>query len=101
MYKINTSFVVDHIAHERWLDIIIHNYVPFLRQNGFESVTLSRIVSIDASDHFTYSLLIDIENMDQYKTLTTSIFEEYTKIAEPLFGTQVTWFTSLMKIIDI
>lgn len=101
MYKVNTSFVVDESAHNRWLDIIIKEYVPFLRSKGFAEITFSRIISIEATDHFTYSLLIDIDNMDQYKALTNELFEEYTAIAEPLFGTKVMWFTSLMKILDI
>lgn len=101
MYKINTSFVVDYSAHDKWLDIIKGKYIPFLRENGFSAITLSRVLSNDASDHFIYSLLIDIENMDQYHLLKDELFKEYTVISEPMFGDKVTWFTSLMKIIDL
>lgn len=101
MYRVNTSFVVESSINNGWLDIIIKEYVPFLRKNGFEGITLSRVVSIEASDHFTYSLLIDVENMEQYRALTNELFEEYTTIANPVFGTKVMWFTSLMKILDI
>ena len=97
MYMTNISFAVAPEVQEKWLDIIKKDFIPFLNQNGFASVTLSRVVSIKAEDHFTYSLLTDVPDMKAYQRLTGELFDEYVRIATPLFGSQVVWFTSLMK----
>lgn len=98
MYRVNTSFVVDGRVHDPWLGIM-GQYVDFVRKNGYPNAVLSRVLSIEAADHFTYSLLVEIETVGEYKTLTEEIFSEYTTIAEPLFGSQVLWFNSLMKTV--
>lgn len=100
MYKVNTSFVVEAAENQRWLNIITKNYIPFLKENGFKSVCLSRVLSIEATSHFTYSLLIDIDNIALYDKLTGEMFEEYLSVADPLFGPRVVWFNSVLKQID-
>lgn len=100
MYRVNTTFVVESSAQNQWLHIITTQYLPLLKKSGLGTITLSRIISIEATDHFTYSLLVDIDNLEQYEQLTNELFDEYRAVAEPLFETKVMWFTTLMKIID-
>ncbi|MFI3331650.1 MAG: DUF4286 family protein [Rikenellaceae bacterium] len=100
MYKVNTSFVVEGCENNRWLNIINENYIPFLKENGFNQVCLSRVLSAENESNFTYSLLVDIDNIADYEKLTGVIFDEYTAVAEPLFGARVVWFTTVMKVLN-
>ena len=97
MYLVNTSFLVEHPEHERWLGIIKEKYIPFLGEAGYEVIAFSRVISAEAAEHFTYSLLVAVEDMKRYEQLTQDVFDEYRAVAEPLFGDRVVWFTSLMK----
>ena len=63
-------------------------------------MTFTRVVSVDALDHFTYSLQVGIDDLARYKELTEDIFDEYKTIADELFGDKVMWFTSLMKKVE-
>lgn len=101
MYLVNTSFAVEPCMRDRWLEIINEHYIPLLLEKGFVVVALSRVISVDAVDHFTYSLLVEVENMERYKELTDDVFGEYLAVADPLFGSRALWFTSLMKKIEV
>lgn len=100
MYIINTTFVVEPTVQNQWLDIIKNKYIPFLHQSGYYKTTFCRIISIEAVDHFTYSLQVEASDIEQYNALTGEIFKNYLSIAEPMFGVKVLWFTSLMKKIE-
>lgn len=97
MYIVNTTFVVAPEAQQLWLDILKNKYVPFLRERGYTSLVFSRVISAEAVDQLTYSLQTEVEDIPAYQTLTGEIFEEYRRIADPLFGDKVLWFTTLMK----
>ena len=101
MYIVNTTFVVAPEAQQMWLDILKEKYIPFLRERGYTSLVFSRIVSVEAVDEFTYSLQAEVEDIPAYQTLTGEIFEEYRRIADPLFGDKVLWFTTLMKKMEV
>lgn len=100
MYIVNTTFVVEPTVQNQWLEIIKDKYIPFLHQSGYASTTFARVISVEAVDHFTYSLQVGVQDMRQYEALTGEIFSNYLGVAEPMFGTKVLWFTSLMKIIE-
>ena len=97
MYLVNTSFAVEPSVRDSWLRIIKENYIPLLEQRGYAVAAFSRVVSVDPVDHFTYSLLVGVTDMARYAELTEDVFGEYLAIADPLFGSGVMWFTSLMK----
>ena len=97
MYLVNTSFIVEPPVHDRWLAIVADHYIPLLRARGYTVVALSRVISVEAPDHFTYSLLVEAEDMRRYHELTEELFAEYLTIADPLLGSRVVWFTTLMK----
>ena len=100
MYLTNTTFVVEPSVQTQWLDIIKKHYLPLLEKSGYELASFSRVISAEAVDHFTYSILVNLPDMASYKALTENLFPEYLTIADPLFGSQVLWFTTLMKKID-
>ncbi len=97
MYLVNTSFAVEPAVHDCWLGIIKGHYIPLLMERGFEVVALSRVISVDPVQHFTWSLLVAVPDMARYTVLTEEVFGEYLAIADQLFGNSVMWFTSLMK----
>lgn len=100
MYIVNTSFMVDHSVSARWMELLTKHHIPFLREHGLDRIVLTRVISIEASDHFTYSLQVGIADMEQYRLITEELFQEYVDISVPLFGDKVQWFTSLMKHVD-
>lgn len=100
MYIVNTSFVVEAAVQERWLELVAKKYIPFLKKQGFGNIVFTRVVSVEADDHFTYSLQVGIEDLARYGELTGSLFDEYRNVADGLFGERVLWFTSLMKRLD-
>ena len=100
MYTVNTSFMVEPDAHEHWLQIIRTKYVPFLRENGYDRILLTRVLESEMMGHFTYSLQVVVEDIEQYQHLSGKLFEEYVQIMTPIFGEKVLWFTSLLKHID-
>lgn len=101
MYLVNTSFTVDHTVHACWLELMAGRYLPFLREKGFAEFVFTRVISVEASDHFTYSLQVPVPDLEQYRRLTGEVFGEYEQIAGPLFGDRVLWFTSLMKRVEL
>ena len=100
MYIVNTTFVVEPEAQDQWLDIINSRYIPFLKENGYNVLALSRVISVEAVSHFTYSLLVEVPGLEEYRRLSGELFEEYVRIADPLFGTKVMWLTTLMKKLE-
>lgn len=57
MYIVNTSFNGGAVqVHDRWLKFVTEKYIPALRARGFGKVVFTRVLSVDAEDHFTYSL---------------------------------------------
>ena len=101
MYLVNTSFVVEPNLLERWIGIIKQSYIPLLDKAGFTVAAFSRVISVDPIEHFTYSLLVEVPDMARYKELTEDLFGEYLAIADPMFGSGVLWFTTLMKKEDL
>lgn len=101
MYIVNTSFMVDPQVHDRWLDLLTGKYIPVLKENGFDSLVFTRVLSTEAPDYFTYSLQVNIPDLGNYKLLTEELFYEYVNIAQPLFEDKVLWVTSLMKHIEL
>lgn len=52
MYIVNTSFMVEPSVHDRWLKFVTEKYIPALRARGFGKVVFTRVLSVDAEDHF-------------------------------------------------
>ena len=92
MYIVNTSFMVEPSVHDRWLKFVTEKYIPALRARGFGKVVFTRVLSVEAEDHFTYSLQVNADDME--------LFAEYAATAGALFGQRVLWFNSLMKRVE-
>lgn len=100
MYIYNTSFVVEAEVHDRWLTLVREKYIPFLKKEGFEQITLSRVLSVEATTEFTYALQVRVEAIPDYQRLAGELFSEYETIASGLFGDKVLHFATLMKVVE-
>ena len=100
MYIVNTSFMVEPSVHDRWLKFVTERYIPALRARGFGKVVFTRVLSVDAEDHFTYSLQVNADDMEAYRLIVDELFAEYAATAGALFGQRVLWFNSLMKRVE-
>ena len=95
MYIYNTSFMVEVPVHDRWLALVRDKYIPFLKKEGFDRITLSRILSPETAGQLTYSLQVRVAEIPDYQRL----YGDET-IASGLFDGQVLHFATLMKVIE-
>lgn len=77
MYIVNTSFMVEPSVHDRWLKFVTEKYIPALRARGFGKVVFTRVLSVEAEDHFTYSLQVNADDMEAYRLIVDELFAEY------------------------
>ncbi len=64
MYIVNTSFMVEPPVHERWYDLFVHKFMPYLREAGFgesadggqRRILFTRVLTDSGDPHYTYSL---------------------------------------------
>lgn len=101
MYTVNTSFMVEPKAHERWYALVYDKYIPSLKAAGFGKILFTRVISAENTGHHTYSLQVEVEHMGEYKQLTEELFVEYSNIAGPTFGEAAIHFTTLLKHIEL
>ena len=73
MYIVNTSFMVEPSVHDRWLKFVTEKYIPALRARGFGKVVFTRVLSVDAEDHFTYSLQVNADDMEAYRLIVDAV----------------------------
>ena len=97
MYIVNTTFIVDFAVHESWLNVIKNMYIPFIKEAGFNEITLTRVISIEAAGEFTYSLQVGLCDLEQYHRFSKTVLVEYDTLATPIFGEKVVLFTTLLK----
>lgn len=95
MYILNTSFMVDHDVHERWLSGFRGRFLPALSEAGFTGLVFTKVVSNDNEGHSTYSLQIPLDDLARYKEYTEDILARH-----PDYGEKVVWFVSLLKHVD-
>ncbi len=101
MYRLNVSFAVEPHAQQRWLDFMRGTFLPRIGDRGYGRATFSRVISADAADHFTYSLLVELDSMSQWSEFTGPVWEaEYAAVAVPVFADAVLWFITLMKTVE-
>ncbi|MFI3321019.1 MAG: DUF4286 family protein [Rikenellaceae bacterium] len=97
-YMLNISFVVEPTIYGNWYSFMYDKFIPFVKESGkYQKVIFSRILSEGVSNHYTFSLLLDLESLDGYHYLNNEIMKEYMEFAEPMFGVKVTHFVTLMK----
>lgn len=101
MYIINTTFIVEPIVHEQWYEFFTKKIVPYLREQGFNSLLFTRVLTDDNNSHYTYSLQIADSEISDYQVFMSNAMTEYSKIASPWFAEKALHYTSLLKIITI
>ena len=99
-YLINTSFIVDPTIRDPWAESLRKHYIPALRAAGFGKITLSQLLSEQNEAHFTYSLLIEVPDIESYQKLIKVHFADYATTASELWGDRLLWFNSLLKQLD-
>ncbi len=83
-----------------WLGVMRDGFLPYLASQGFSRVAFSRVLHEQGEGHFTFSLLVEIDSLDDYRRFTGPVWEEYVALAAGAFGEQVLWFITLMKEVD-
>lgn len=101
MYIVNVSFMVSPAAHGKWYEFVLHKFIPALKNDPrYGKITFSRVISSEVESFFTYSLQIRLADIPAYKAFTEEGFPEYQEFAAALFDAEVTYFISMMKIIE-
>lgn len=101
--------MVEPLVHERWYDLFVHKFMPYLREAGFgesadggqRRILFTRVLTDSGDPHYTYSLQVEVPDTAEYRRFMQDVMGEYSAIAAPLFGEQALHFTSLLKKIDI
>lgn len=109
MYIVNTTFMIEPPVHDRWYDLFVRKFIPFLREAGFgrddtqksQKIVFTRVLTDNGDPHYTYSLQVEVPDTAEYQRFMRDVIGEYTSIAGPLFGEQALHFTSLLKKIDL
>lgn len=101
MYVVNTSFMVDPACHGQWYALVTGRFIEMLRSEGFEKFLFTRVLSEEPCPHHTYSLQVDVEDIEQYQRFMNDIIGEYRSIASPLLGDGALYFTTLLKKIEL
>lgn len=93
--------MVDSDIHGQWFEFFTQKFIPQLKtKSGFDNIVFTRVLSEQVEKHFTYSLQIHLDSITDYKQYQDEIFNEYIDFADPIFGSKVLYFTSLLKKID-
>ena len=93
--------MVDQKVHGQWYALITDKFMPLLKsQPLFKKVVFSKVLSASAEEHYTYSILIEIETMEGYELYQNEILTEYIEIAQPMFESKAIHFVTVMKSID-
>ena len=100
VYILNTSFMVEYEAHGPWLHHFRETFIPALLEAGFEKPIFTKVMADEMEGHFTYSLQVPMKDLERYKEFTEEMMPEYARQVSPVFGTQVLWFSSLLKKVD-
>ena len=101
MYIFNISFMVEYAAHDRWLEMMKDKFLPFVRENGYNDLVFTRVISNDSPGEFTYSLQVHMDDMGQYNSFSERVMDEYMAIFPAVFGEKVLHFSTLLKKVDI
>ncbi len=97
-YNLNISFVVDPKVYPSWYSFMYDKFLPFVEEESlFDRVQFSRVLSEGVQSYYTFSLLTHFETLDGYRKFKGDIMSEYIEFADPMFGTKVTHFMTLMK----
>lgn len=100
MYIISTTFAVDPPVHGLWYKFVTEKFLPRLEEESGEKVVFTRVLSQTTEDHYTYSVQCRCRDIPFYHHFMSRIMADYMEIAEPMFGDNVLYFTTLLKRID-
>jgi hypothetical protein len=100
MYRLNVSFAVEPAVSDSWTGLMRERFIPLLRGSGFGRLALSRVLHERNEGHFTFSLLVELDDMAAYHRFTGELWSEYLRLSEGISPENLVWFMSLMKEIE-
>lgn len=101
MYILVTSFIVHYQVHDAWLESLRLNYLPILRGKGYDQLTLTRLMSDRPMEEFTYSLQVEVSDMEAYREVSEEMMSVYGTLLQQRFGEKVLFCTSLLKRVEL
>ncbi len=101
MYILVTSFIVHHRVHDAWLESLRQNYLPVLREKGYDRLTLTRLMSDRPTEEFTYSLQVEVPDLEAYREVSEGMMYDYGTQLQQRFGEGVLFCTSLLKRVEL
>ncbi len=101
MILYNITFKVDLDISSEWERYIKQIYIPRMYDTGkFENHRLCRLMGVDESDGFTYSLQFMCPNMVTYQLFQEKDAYQIQKGHAIRYQNQYVSFTSIMKVLD-
>lgn len=101
MYTINTTFIVEPANHTQWYDFFTTKFIPHVKENLSENVSLHRLLSDQQDDHYTYSFQIATESLAILETLQNHVLTEYATTFAHMFQSDALFFTTVLKKIQL
>ncbi len=101
MYILVTSFIVHHRAHDAWLESLQRDYLPVLRERGYDQLTLTRLIADRPVEEFTYSLQVVVQDLVAYREVSEQLMSAYGEQLQQRFGEDVLFCTSLLKRVEL
>ena len=101
MYTINTTFIVEPANHVQWYDFITTKFIPHVKTNISENVSLHRLLENQKVDHYTYSFQIVAEGLDTLEVLKNDVLSEYATTFSQMFQAEALFFITVLKKIQL
>ena len=101
MYILVASFIVQNRVHSAWMESLKQHCIPGLREQGFDRLTLTRLLAEMPTEEFTYNLQVDIPNVKAYQQVSEQILRPYGALVQECFGESVLFCASLLKRVEL
>ncbi|MDO9153732.1 MAG: DUF4286 family protein [Paludibacter sp.] len=101
MLIFNTTYKVQKTLIDTWLNWIFQQHIPFMLGSGnFSTSQVAKVIGSEDEEGTSYSVQFHIVDMDalmHWHKNNASIFQ---KNCAAEFGNQVSFFTTVLEIID-
>lgn len=101
MYILVASFIVQNRVHAAWMDSLRQHCIPQLREQGYDRLTLTRLLAEVPTEEFTYNLQVELPDMKAYQTVNEQVMRSYGALLWEGFGESVLFCTSLLKRVEL
>ncbi len=99
LYLLNETYKVDHDVHDEWKEWVYTDYIPSCSDAGnFLQYRLSRMMFVDDTDGFTYSLQFLSPDETTLNNYLQKQMPEQQKNIHDKYGDKVVIYTSVMAL---